>query len=83
MVLSTWNRPFNDVVAMAEALEQLGISPVYHMREVGKNKHQAAWVQAMEAKYEGKGEPFGREKFDDILGDFEVLLPSPASPFHC
>lgn len=58
--------------ALADALVQLGISPVYHMREVGKNKHQAAWVEAIEAKYEDKGEPYGREQFDKLLGAFEV-----------
>lgn len=44
------------------------------MREVGKNKHQAAWAEAMDAKFEGKGEPYGREQFDKILGDFEVNI---------
>ena len=42
------------------------------MREVGKNKHQALWIEALEAKYEGKGELFNREKFDRILGSYEV-----------
>jgi hypothetical protein len=42
------------------------------MREVGKNKHIAAWCEAMDAKFEGKGEPYGREQFNKILGDYEV-----------
>lgn len=45
------------------------------MREVGKNKHIAAWCEAMDAKFEGKGEPYGRKQFDKILGDYEVRLP--------
>jgi hypothetical protein len=59
-------------LALADALIEVGISPIYHMREVGKNKHQAFWIEALEAKYEGKGQPYGREQFDKILGDFEV-----------
>lgn len=47
------------------------------MREVGKNKHQAAWAEAMDAKFEGKGDPYGREQFDKILGDFEVNIDDP------
>lgn len=42
------------------------------MREVGRNQHQGRWIEALEAKFEGKGTPYGREQFDEILGDFEV-----------
>lgn len=70
--ISSILRVADSIAALADALTQLGISPIYHMREVGKNKHQAAWIEAIEAKYEGQGEPYGREQFDKILGDFEV-----------
>lgn len=47
------------------------------MREVGKNKHQAFWIEALDAKFEGRGELFNREKFDQILGPYEVcFLPT-------
>ena len=42
------------------------------MREVGKNKHQALWLEAIDAKFEGIGEAWGREEFDKILASFEV-----------
>jgi Sulfotransferase domain len=42
------------------------------MREVGRNKHQRYWILALEAKYEGKGKEFGREEFDELLGDYAV-----------
>ncbi|KAK6081657.1 NAD dependent epimerase [Seiridium cupressi] len=49
--------PRTGTQSLVDALSQLGISPGYHMREVGKNKHQAAWIEAIEAKYEGKDYP--------------------------
>ncbi|KAI1393444.1 uncharacterized protein F4822DRAFT_423913 [Hypoxylon trugodes] len=67
--------------ALADALERLGIAPVYHMREVGKNRHQALWIEALEAKFEGRGEPFDRAKFDQILGSYEALADYPAAIF--
>jgi hypothetical protein len=49
------------------------------MREVGKNKHQALWIEAIEAKFEGKRKPWGREDFEQILAGFEAsqqLMPT-------
>ena len=34
------------------------------------------WIQALEAKYEGKGSHFGREQWDSILGHCKVLSPT-------
>ncbi|CAJ2506430.1 Uu.00g005600.m01.CDS01 [Anthostomella pinea] len=71
----------NYTQAIADALQLLGIAPVYHMREVGKNNHQDLWVEALDAKFEGKGEPFDRERFDQILGKYEISSPSSFSTF--
>lgn len=57
-------------------MTQLGISDVYHMREVGKNKHQDLWIQAPEDNLEGKGPAWGREDFEKILAGFEVRVPT-------
>ncbi|KAI1212959.1 uncharacterized protein F4807DRAFT_305828 [Annulohypoxylon truncatum] len=73
--------PRTGTQSLADALERLGISPVYHMREVGKNKHQAFWIEALDAKFEGRGEPFNREKFDQILRPYEALADYPAAIF--
>lgn len=73
--------PRTGTQSLADALERLGISPVYHMREVGKNKHQAFWIEALDAKFEGRGELFNREKFDQILGPYETLADYPAAIF--
>jgi hypothetical protein len=42
------------------------------MREVGKNQHQQQWIAALEAKFDGKGAPYGRASFDAFLHDFDV-----------
>lgn len=49
--------------ALAGALTLLGVSNVYHMREVGKNKHQDLWIQALEDNLEGNGPAWGRDDF--------------------
>jgi hypothetical protein len=58
--------------ALADALGLLGYKGIYHMREVFKNQHGPYWISALEAKYEGKGKPFGREEFDKFLGEYMV-----------
>ncbi|KAI1766367.1 hypothetical protein GGR53DRAFT_486488 [Hypoxylon sp. FL1150] len=73
--------PRTGTQSLADALERLGIGPVYHMREVGKNRHQALWAEALDAKFEGRGEPYNREKFDQILGNYEALADYPAAIF--
>ncbi|OTB08604.1 hypothetical protein M426DRAFT_7343 [Hypoxylon sp. CI-4A] len=73
--------PRTGTQSLADALEQLGIKPVYHMREVGKNQHQALWIEALDAKFEGRGEPYNRERFDQILGPYEGLADYPAAIF--
>lgn len=57
-------------------MTQIGISNVYHMREVGKNKHQDSWIRALEDNLEGKGPAWGRGDFENILAGFEVRVPS-------
>ncbi len=64
--------PANSVLALADALGQLGVDPIYHMREVANNKHQDLWVEAIDAKFEGKGRVWGRQEFDQILAGYEV-----------
>jgi len=51
------------------------------MREVGKNQHQGRWIEALEAKFEGKGKPFGREEFDGFLSGYSGVADYPAAIF--
>lgn len=57
-------------------MTQISISNVYHMREVGKNKHQDLWMRALEDNLEGKAPAWGRDDFEKILAGFEVSVPS-------
>lgn len=62
------------VVALADALILLGYDKVYHMREVvapGRDDRKS-WIEAIEAKYEGKGQPYGRLEYDKVLADYKV-----------
>lgn len=66
--------------AIKKALEDLGYINIYHASDIFRNPHDAEkWTAALEARYEEKGKEFGREEFDDILGNYSVrnrpLLP--------
>lgn len=58
--------------ALADALEILGYKGVYHMREVGKNGHHAAWVELINAKIAGRGDRLTKSDFEPLLQDFEA-----------
>ncbi|KAK0730843.1 hypothetical protein B0H67DRAFT_464583, partial [Lasiosphaeris hirsuta] len=73
--------PRTGTQSLADGLVQLGISPIYHMREVAKNKHQGLWVEALNSKFEGLGEPLKREQFERILAGFEGVADYPAAIF--
>ncbi|KAL3419133.1 hypothetical protein PVAG01_09355 [Phlyctema vagabunda] len=73
--------PRTGTQSLAEALMELGYGPIYHMREVGKNQHQGPWIAALQSKYEGKGEVFGREQFDSIFQGFSGVSDYPAAIF--
>ena len=62
----------HDPAALADALEMLGFGAIYHMREVRKNGHTAMWIEALEAKFEGKGKQYGKEEWDTLMGGFGV-----------
>jgi hypothetical protein len=45
------------------------------MREVGKHQHESLWIEALEAKFENKGDAWStKQDFDRILEDFQVTL---------
>ena len=39
------------------------------------------WKEAYEAKYEGKGKPFGRAEFDQITGGCQAIADVPLFNF--
>ena len=66
---------------MKAAYEQLGL-PTYHGFDyIEHPDHQILWDKAVNAKYLGKGKPFGRKEFDAFLGDWAVLSDFPVLGF--
>lgn len=62
--------------ALSVALSQLGYPGVYHMRDVVANPdHALHWRKAFVAKFE-EGKPWGREEWDQLLGDSAVRFLS-------
>ncbi len=55
------------------ALHMLGYNP-YHMAEVIKNADVdiPCWIEGIEAKFHGKGKPWGKEEFDKLTGRHDV-----------
>lgn len=39
------------------------------------------WMDALTAKYDGTGTPFGREQWDQLLGDCQAVCDWPACAF--
>jgi hypothetical protein len=64
--------------ALRAALIELGIRDCYHMCSIMKENPKDAklWVEAFDAKFEGKGKPWGREEFDQVLGHCMVCHTS-------
>ncbi|KAJ4257364.1 hypothetical protein NW762_008483 [Fusarium torreyae] len=69
-------------MAIFTALKQLGYTP-YHMAvAIGSPKtNLGLWREALEAKFHGKGKPWGREEFDKILGGYDAVADVPAICF--
>lgn len=60
--------------AIKAALSTLGFKS-YHMSEVfmnWKRGHFLYWLEALRAKYEGQGTPYGPEDFRKIFADYDV-----------
>ncbi|KAJ3960975.1 hypothetical protein N0V92_002325 [Colletotrichum tropicale] len=73
--------PRTGSTSMKAAYEELGL-PTYHGFEyMLRPDDQKAWTEAYLAKYEGKGTPFGRKEFDEILKGWAVLSDCPVLGF--
>ncbi|KAI2893598.1 hypothetical protein CBS63078_9115 [Aspergillus niger] len=69
--------------SLRQALRALGYNDTYHgYAAVLENPRDCEmWHAALSAKYEGKGRPFGREEFDQILGHCQAVSDFPAACF--
>lgn len=70
-------------IATTNALKLLGINQLYHgwqtiFDNARDNKY---WLEAIEAKFDGKGKPYGRAEFDRLLGHCQGVSDLPAILF--
>jgi hypothetical protein len=73
--------PRTGSVSMKAAYEELGL-PTYHgFVYIEHQEHQILWLKAIEAKFYGKGKPFGKKEFDSFLGEWAVLSDFPVLGF--
>ncbi|KAJ7334164.1 hypothetical protein DFH08DRAFT_916313 [Mycena albidolilacea] len=68
--------------SMREALETLGYRETHHMQSVLRNPAEVdMWRDAINAKFFGKGKPYGREEWDQLLGQCQAVTDLPAILF--
>ncbi|CAH0054343.1 unnamed protein product [Clonostachys solani] len=69
--------------SMRAAMKQLGYVDTYHMMNCSiENPPDALmWMDALTAKYDGKGKPFTREDWDKLLGNAQAVCDWPAIAF--
>jgi hypothetical protein len=72
-----------DSIATCAALRLLGINECYHgWQPLFENpRDNEMWMEALEAKYDGKGKPYGRAEFDKLLGHCQGVSDMPAILF--
>ncbi|KAJ7051011.1 P-loop containing nucleoside triphosphate hydrolase protein [Mycena amicta] len=65
-------------VSMRAALEKLGYNEVNHGFKVSANPYdRAMWDEALDAKFLGKGQPFGKNEWDELLGHCMAVADMP------
>ena len=74
--------PRSGGASMKEAYSILGYQNPYHFSSViGNVKDSDMWLEALRAKYEGVGKPYGRAEFDQLLGHCGAVTDGPACLF--
>jgi hypothetical protein len=70
-------------IALTTALKVLGFHNAYHgLDALTINPRDCElWWKALQAKYEGKGKPFGPKEFDQLLGHCQAVSDVPAICF--
>ncbi|KAJ7741794.1 hypothetical protein DFH07DRAFT_837462 [Mycena maculata] len=68
--------------SMRAALTTLGYGNAHHIGSVMANPQEMdAWRAAIDAKFHGKGTPYTREEWDQLLGDYQVVADVPGILF--
>ncbi|KAJ7483542.1 hypothetical protein FB451DRAFT_1234925 [Mycena latifolia] len=67
---------------MQTALETLGYKETHHgMSPVDNPLEADMWIEAINAKFFGKGKPYGREEWDQLLGHCQAVTDAPCMLF--
>ncbi|KAJ6529835.1 P-loop containing nucleoside triphosphate hydrolase protein [Mycena capillaripes] len=68
--------------SMRAALAVLGYGNTHHIGRVMANPAEVdAWNTAIDTKFHGKGKPYGRTEWDQILGEFKAVADVPGILF--
>ncbi|KAL4800098.1 NAD dependent epimerase/dehydratase [Aspergillus venezuelensis] len=69
--------------SLRQALRALGYNDTYHgyLATLENPRDCELWYEALQAKYDGVGKPFGREEFDQLLGNCQAVCDFPAAAF--
>ncbi|KAI4194794.1 MAG: hypothetical protein LQ350_007564 [Teloschistes chrysophthalmus] len=59
-------------IALVAALKKLGYTP-YDFADRFTLSHHGPWTDALRAKHQGKGTPWGREEFDPVFKGFDCV----------
>ncbi|KAF6809131.1 hypothetical protein CSOJ01_07103 [Colletotrichum sojae] len=80
--------PRTGTQSLADALAELGISPVYHMRHVATSSHQSLWLDAIRSNLppfhsptQPPSNPYTLADWEKILSEYEALSDYPAALF--
>ncbi|KAJ7852730.1 hypothetical protein B0H13DRAFT_1505302, partial [Mycena leptocephala] len=66
------------LTALRNALEMLRYNVTNHGFRVGLNPtHRTMWTEAINAKFYGKGNPYGRVEWDQLLGHYMAVTDVP------
>ncbi|KAJ7732142.1 putative NAD dependent epimerase/dehydratase [Mycena metata] len=64
--------------SMTDALEKLGYVKTNHGKDAYANPYEREmWMDALNAKFLGKGQPYGREDWDRLLGHCQGITDAP------
>ncbi|KAJ7701858.1 P-loop containing nucleoside triphosphate hydrolase protein, partial [Mycena rosella] len=74
--------PRTGTTSMLTALGMLGYHDVHHMEALFANPLEAElWTEAINARFLGRGTPYGRAEWDQLLGHCQAAVATPASIF--
>lgn len=71
-------------VSLRQALVQLGYKDCYHFASTMQENPRDAelWIEALNAKFKGIGEPYGRRQWDALLGHCQAVTDTPCVLFY-